>query len=189
MLAKDDALPVATSVEERQPEKQVLETSSATKRPAESQEEEKEQSAPTTTEVTADDSIPAPKKQKVSDDTAQDAPVEQPAATEIAESSESSESKPKSNESTQPPAVKITMTVSSGFYVRSLAHDLRKALGSCALMSELSRTRQADFTLDSDKILEYKDLDAGEEVWGPKVQRFLEEWEKKRERDARAESS
>lgn len=189
LLAKDDALPVAVSAEEGQPEKQVLETSSATKRPAESQEEEKEQPTATTTEVTPDDSIPAPKKQKVSDDAAQDAPAEQPAATETTETTETSESKPESNETPQPPAVKITMTVSSGFYVRSLAHDLGKALGSCALMSELSRTRQADFTLDSDKILEYKDLDAGEEVWGPKVQGFLEEWEKKRERDTRAGSS
>lgn len=77
------------------------------------------------------------------------------------------------------PAVKITMTVSSGFYVRSLAHDLGKALNSCGLMAELVRTRQADFELGADKVLEYKDLDAGEEVWGPKVQRFLEEWEER----------
>lgn len=79
------------------------------------------------------------------------------------------------------------MTVSSGFYVRSLAHDLGKALGSCGLMSELVRTRQANFELGPDKVLEYEDLDAGEEVWGPKVQRFLEEWEAKREREARTE--
>jgi tRNA pseudouridine55 synthase len=72
------------------------------------------------------------------------------------------------------------MTVSSGFYVRSLAHDLGKALGSCGLMSSLIRTRQADFELESVKVLEYKDLEAGEDVWGPKVKRFLEEWEEKR---------
>lgn len=78
-----------------------------------------------------------------------------------------------------PPAAKITMTVSSGFYVRSLAHDLGKAVGSSGLMSELIRTKQADYTLDPENILEYKDLDAGEEVWGPKVIRILEEWQEK----------
>ncbi|EED22021.1 pseudouridine synthase [Talaromyces stipitatus ATCC 10500] len=79
----------------------------------------------------------------------------------------------------KPPAAKITMTVSSGFYVRSLAHDLGKAVGSCGLMSSLVRSKQADYTLDSDKILEYADLEAGEELWGPKVIRFLEEWQEK----------
>uniref|UniRef100_A0A093VHQ8 tRNA pseudouridine(55) synthase n=1 Tax=Talaromyces marneffei PM1 TaxID=1077442 RepID=A0A093VHQ8_TALMA len=78
-----------------------------------------------------------------------------------------------------PPAARITMTVSSGFYVRSLAHDLGKAVGSCGLMSSLVRSKQGDYTLDPEKILEYKDLEAGEEVWAPKVIRFLEEWEEK----------
>ncbi|KAL2838721.1 pseudouridine synthase [Aspergillus pseudoustus] len=80
----------------------------------------------------------------------------------------------------QPPAVKITMTVSSGFYVRSLTHDLGKAVGSCGLMSSLVRSRQADFKLEPGQVLEYEDLDAGEDVWGPKVKKFLEEWEAKR---------
>lgn len=78
-----------------------------------------------------------------------------------------------------PPAAKITMTVSSGFYVRSLAHDLGKAVGSCGLMSSLVRSKQGDYTLDPEKILEYQDLEAGEEVWAPKVIRLLEEWEEK----------
>ncbi|PYH89560.1 pseudouridine synthase, partial [Aspergillus ellipticus CBS 707.79] len=94
--------------------------------------------------------------------------------TEEADQGKEAEKKP------QPPAVKITMTVSSGFYVRSLAHDLGRALGSCGLMSELVRSRQADFVLEPEKVLEYKDLEAGEEVWGPKVQGFLEDWERKR---------
>ncbi|KAL1966794.1 hypothetical protein VTN77DRAFT_3759 [Rasamsonia byssochlamydoides] len=85
-----------------------------------------------------------------------------------------------------PPAVKITMTVSSGFYVRSLAHDLGKAVGSCALMSELVRSRQGDFVLSPDKVLEYEDLERGEEVWGPKVRRFLEEWEEKQQKKAQS---
>jgi tRNA pseudouridine55 synthase len=82
-------------------------------------------------------------------------------------------------EEARPPAAKITMTVSSGFYVRSLAHDLGKAVGSSGLMSELVRSKQGDYTLDPEKVLEYADLEAGEEVWGPKVTRFLEEWQEK----------
>ncbi|EEH49555.2 tRNA pseudouridine(55) synthase [Paracoccidioides brasiliensis Pb18] len=81
-----------------------------------------------------------------------------------------------------PPAVKLTMTVSSGFYVRSLAHDLGLALDSNAILSSLVRTRQADFTLEPDKVLEYRDLEAGEEVWGPKLQKFLDEWEERKGR-------
>ncbi|KAK2744391.1 hypothetical protein FQN57_004286 [Myotisia sp. PD_48] len=80
-----------------------------------------------------------------------------------------------------PPAVKLTMTVSSGFYVRSLAHDLGLALGSNAIMNELVRTRQGDFELSPEKVLEYKDLEAGEDVWGPKLQRFLDSWSQAKE--------
>ncbi|KAJ5656335.1 hypothetical protein N7507_008285 [Penicillium longicatenatum] len=79
----------------------------------------------------------------------------------------------------QAPAVKIRMTVTSGFYVRSLAHDLGNAVGSCALMSELIRTRQGDFELVPEKVLQYEDLAAGEDVWGPKVEGFLGAWEGK----------
>ncbi|OKL61388.1 hypothetical protein UA08_03499 [Talaromyces atroroseus] len=85
----------------------------------------------------------------------------------------------KEEEAPRPPAAKIIMTVSSGFYVRSLAHDLGKAVGSCALMSELVRSKQGDYTLEPENILEYKDLDAGEEVWSPKVIRLLEAWQEK----------
>lgn len=75
-----------------------------------------------------------------------------------------------------PPAVRIRMTVTSGFYVRSLAHDLGTAVGSAALMAELERTRQAEFELGKN-VLEYKDLEKGEEVWGPKVEAFLDAWD------------
>ena len=56
-------------------------------------------------------------------------------------------------------------------------------------MSELVRSRQGDYELSSDKVLEYKDLDAGEEVWGPKVEKFLTEWEEKRAAKAEAEAT
>jgi tRNA pseudouridine55 synthase len=42
----------------------------------------------------------------------------------------------------------LTMTVSSGFYVRSLAHDLGQALGTGAALEQLRRTRAGTFSLD-----------------------------------------
>jgi len=76
------------------------------------------------------------------------------------------------------PAVRLRMTVTSGFYVRSLAHDLGLALNSAGLMASLVRTRQGDFELGKN-VLEYEDLDKGEEVWGPKVAGMLEDWSAK----------
>lgn len=42
----------------------------------------------------------------------------------------------------------ISMTVSAGFYVRALAHDLGEALGTGAHLSALRRTRAGAFSLD-----------------------------------------
>lgn len=112
---------------------------------------------------------------------AADAPAEEKtAATEYLSDSEA-EGADSSTKKQRPqaPAVKIRMTVTSGFYVRSLAHDLGNAVGSCALMSELIRTRQGDFELVPEKVLQYEDLAEGEEVWGPKVEGFLSAWEDK----------
>jgi tRNA pseudouridine55 synthase len=177
LLAKDDTLPVASSVETEVPAEDSgeKEAPTATKRktPPPAEEPTKDDvDAPSSTD--AELAPTAAKKQKITanGDSA-------PAQAEPSSGSSGLATTP-ANEPSQPPAVKITMTVSSGFYVRSLAHDLGKALGSCGLMSSLIRTRQADFELESDKVLEYKDLEAGEDVWGPKVKRFLEEWEKKR---------
>jgi tRNA pseudouridine55 synthase len=81
------------------------------------------------------------------------------------------------------PAVRIRLTVSSGFYVRSFAFDLGTACGSLATMAELVRTRQANFTIqdrvDAEEGLvavTYADLDAGENVWGPKIESQLRTW-------------
>ena len=82
-----------------------------------------------------------------------------------------------------PPAVKLRMTVTSGFYVRSLSHDLGAAMNSLAIMSQLVRTSQGIFELGRN-VLDYEDLGKGEEVWGPKVERMLEKWN---ERDGRTE--
>ncbi|KAL4904839.1 hypothetical protein BDW74DRAFT_178411 [Aspergillus multicolor] len=166
LLAKDDSLPVATAADD-------ADASSKRKSPP--------VDGPKGDEATSDGS--AVKKQKVSAE-GDAAPAPEQSNVSNPEEQKMTETKPEPSEESKPlplpPAVKITMTVSSGFYVRSLAHDLGKALGSCGLMSSLVRSRQADFTLESDRILEYKDLEAGEEVWGPKVKGFLEEWEQRR---------
>lgn len=78
---------------------------------------------------------------------------------------------------TGPPAVKLRMTVTSGFYVRSFSHDLGKKVGSLAIMSELVRTRQGDFKLGQN-VMEFDDIEKGEECWGPKVESLLDEWDK-----------
>ncbi|KAK0720084.1 pseudouridine synthase [Lasiosphaeris hirsuta] len=75
-----------------------------------------------------------------------------------------------------PPAVKIRMTVTSGFYVRSLCFDLGEKLGSGAMMAELVRSRQGDFVLGSPNCLEYVDILQKEDVWGPKVESMLSMW-------------
>ena len=74
-----------------------------------------------------------------------------------------------------PPAVKLRMTVTSGFYVRSLSHDLGEAMGSLACMCALVRTRQGGFELGKN-VLEYEDLGKGEDVWGPRVEHLLAQW-------------
>jgi tRNA pseudouridine55 synthase len=83
----------------------------------------------------------------------------------------------------QAPAARIRLTVCSGFYVRSFAHDLGIACGTKSHMAALTRTQQANFTIDNtterpDVIpaLTYADIDAGEEVWGPKLRPQLEAW-------------
>ena len=79
----------------------------------------------------------------------------------------------------RPPAARIRMTVSGGFYVRSLCHDLGLALKSFALMANLMRTRQGEFKLGDD-LLDYHDLNQGEQVWDLKVARMLERWRERR---------
>ena len=78
------------------------------------------------------------------------------------------------------------MTVTSGFYVRSLCHDLGISCGSLGLMSSLVRSRQGDYELGGENVLEYGDLEKGKEVWEGRVQgmleRFMERegWERRR---------
>ncbi|GAA5913402.1 pseudouridine synthase PUS4 [Sporobolomyces salmoneus] len=48
----------------------------------------------------------------------------------------------------KPPIFEISLTVSSGTYIRSVIHDLGIALGSSAHVVKLTRTRQGQFALD-----------------------------------------
>lgn len=84
------------------------------------------------------------------------------------------------------PAARIRMTVSSGFYVRSFAHDLGIACGSLALMATLFRSRQAGFYAGS--ALAYEDLERGETVWGPKLEKMLQSWNEQQSEQPRFES-
>lgn len=86
-----------------------------------------------------------------------------------------------------PPACRIKMTVTSGFYVRSLCHELGPAVGSAACMAELIRTRQGEWELGKN-VLDYDELMQGEEVWGPKVETLLEGWEDA-QREARRQAA
>ncbi len=51
------------------------------------------------------------------------------------------------------PELKIRTHVSSGTYIRSLAEDIGKALGTGAYCTELRRTRVADWTIDNAQTL------------------------------------
>lgn len=82
------------------------------------------------------------------------------------------------SERPNPPAARLRMTVTSGFYVRSLCHDLGEAVGSLAIMSSLVRTRQGEYAL-GENVLEYDDLAKGEEIWGPQIERMLDDWAEK----------
>ncbi|KAH9901924.1 trub family pseudouridylate synthase-containing protein [Xylariomycetidae sp. FL2044] len=78
-----------------------------------------------------------------------------------------------------PPAARIRMTVTSGFYVRSFCHDLGVKVGSAAMMAELCRSRQGDFVLGSSNCMEFTDLGKGEGVWAPKMEDMLDQWNNK----------
>ncbi|KAK5136951.1 hypothetical protein LTR08_001458 [Meristemomyces frigidus] len=95
-----------------------------------------------------------------------------------------------STTSSQPPcpapAVRLRMTVTSGFYVRSLCHDLGAAVGSLGIMAALVRTRQGEFKLGVNTLW-YDDLAKGEGVWGDKVVGMLDKWTDGEGGDAGAE--
>ncbi|KAH8672780.1 pseudouridine synthase [Tricladium varicosporioides] len=190
-------------------EKAVPGTSSTAEKPEEKQVEEKKRKA----SVEADDLVserPASKQQKTA--TEEDAimsgglppPTVEPSLSAAKSSNEPAftinkvdSNKDKTNydappttktsktpDPSQPPACRIRMTVTSGFYVRSLAHDLGVAVNSAALMAELKRTRQGEFEVGKN-VLEWEELKKGEEVWGPQVEHFIDDWVAKKNRGER----
>lgn len=113
--------------------------------------------------IASEVTVPSPKRGKLSP--IADVSITPPATTSI----------PVSRDPCPAPACRIRMTVTSGFYVRSLCHDLGAAVGSLGIMASLIRSRQGDFELGKN-VFEYSELAKGEEVWAPQVQSMLEAW-------------
>lgn len=130
---------------------------------------EKPQEQPTTDNPT---NTPIASEEQPAENAEQPSAMEVDAAQPVLEGTEQSK-----NASTppQPPAARLRMTVTSGFYVRSLCHDLGIACTSLGLMSSLVRSRQGDYSLNKN-VLEFEDLDKGPEVWEPQVQKQLEDF-------------
>jgi hypothetical protein len=68
----------------------------------------------------------------------------------------------------------------AGLYTNAISFYRHYSLLGCfsfsfggSLLLPLCQERQGDYELSPDRVLEYQDLDAGEEVWGPKVEKFL----------------
>ncbi|KAF2258271.1 pseudouridine synthase [Lojkania enalia] len=124
-----------------------------------------------------------PKKIKTADEPEMTGALPVEDAQQTIESSEKpleqlAEAPADSGSNLQPPAARLRMTVTSGFYVRSLCHDLGLAVNSLGLMSSLIRTRQGDYSLGHN-VLEYSDLVKSPEEWETKVQKYLEEFMEK----------
>ncbi|KAF1834665.1 pseudouridine synthase [Decorospora gaudefroyi] len=106
-------------------------------------------------------------------------PKKDPPVTSVeqAETTAPGTSPPAFTRTPSPPAARLRMTVTSGFYVRSLCHDLGLACSSLGLMSSLIRSRQGDYTL-GDNVLEAADLDKPQK-WEPQLQKQLAEFMEK----------
>jgi tRNA pseudouridine55 synthase len=148
--AMSGALPAeATPTEEASPENNVTEASVETSLPTEEKPVDSTEQAEATEGTSATIQIPT---------------------VEATDATASSTSAP----TPQPPAARLRMTVTSGFYVRSLCHDLGLACNSLGLMSSLIRSRQGDYTLGQN-VLEYTDLEDPSK-WEPQLQKQLEEF-------------
>lgn len=97
------------------------------------------------------------------------------ALPEATSTEEAAPAAPKPREPCPAPACRLRMTVTSGFYVRSLCHDLGPAVGSLATMANLVRSRQGEFELGKN-VFEYEDLAKGEDHWAPQIQQMLDNW-------------
>ncbi|GAA5871305.1 hypothetical protein JCM8547_007247 [Rhodosporidiobolus lusitaniae] len=69
-------------------------------------------------------------------------------AEETAAGSESAAAEAAPSPLPRPPIFELTLTVSSGTYIRSIVHDIGLALGNAAHVVKLTRTRQGEFALN-----------------------------------------
>ncbi|GAA5836884.1 hypothetical protein JCM11251_005813 [Rhodosporidiobolus azoricus] len=99
--------------------------------------------------------VVVPSEEEVKKEDQSVTPQEVETAPVGAEASASSESTadtsaaPTSSPPPRPPIFEVSLTVSSGTYIRSIVHDIGLALGSAAHVVKLTRTRQGEFALDS----------------------------------------
>jgi tRNA pseudouridine55 synthase len=107
------------------------------------------------------------------DDTTAQEPAGSSIETPLPSEGQPAETTSEPTSQTHPPAARLRMTVTSGFYVRSLCHDLGLACSSLGLMSSLIRSRQGDYTLNQN-VVEFEDFDKGSAVWEPQIQKQLE---------------
>jgi tRNA pseudouridine55 synthase len=63
-----------------------------------------------------------------------------------------------------PPTVSVELTVSKGYYVRSFARDLARALGTVGHLVQLRRTASGPFTIDEACVLESSPEQLGDRV-------------------------
>lgn len=128
-------------------------------------------------------SVPTSKRQQIDETLCMSGGLQEPNHREISNTklegpvSIASESSPSEE---HPPAVRLRMTVTSGFYVRALAHDLGKAVESLGCMSDLVRSTQEKFQLGHN-VLEWSDIEGGEEVWASKLETMLNDWQNRTE--------
>lgn len=78
--------------------------------------------------------------------------AESAAIPKVEEAKPKVEETPAKEAEAKPAAFEISMTVSSGTYVRTIIHDIGLAIGSAAHVVLLQRTRQGDFVLDDQRI-------------------------------------
>ncbi|TGZ77834.1 pseudouridine synthase, partial [Ascodesmis nigricans] len=91
-----------------------------------------------------------------------------------------STSSPPTSPPQNPPIAALRMSVSKGFYVRSLVYDLGDAMGSAAHMVKLVRTQQGQWVLGRN-VFEWEDIvGQPEEKWGGRIERALRVWERER---------
>jgi tRNA pseudouridine55 synthase len=165
----------------KRPRSQSPDDSSQTKKPK-TEDEETPTKEPASLKVDPEDHVTDseshPKEPTTADEPAMSGalPAEGKSETTLAQPAEPP--KDDSDGVSQPPAARIRMTVTSGFYVRSFCHDLGLACDSLGLMSSLIRSRQGDYELGKN-VLEYSELEAGSSTWEPKLKKELEEFMEK----------